>query len=118
MYSQLEEETCVVTEGGVPPVPAGGCDGLAGVILQAGRKLKTLRWRRGGLVGGVGGYSLMVRGISDKSRGIQGGLGGSQMSRQHLKLETLPYACPLVYVHCVQHCLYKHWIAEGTNPKR
>ena len=55
MCSQLEEETCVVTEGGMPPGSCGECDGPVGIILQAGWELKTLRWRMGDLAGGVEG---------------------------------------------------------------
>ena len=43
MCSQLEEETCVVTVGGMLPGSCRECDGPVGIILQAGWELKTLR---------------------------------------------------------------------------
>lgn len=86
MCSPLEEETCVVTEGGVPPSSCRGRDGLVGIILQAGRELKTLRLRMAGLAGGVGGIPCWSGAYPTRAGEPRGGLGGSEMSRQLLKL--------------------------------
>ena len=55
---------CSNRGGGVPLVPARECEGLVGIISQAGRELKPLRLRMGWSAAGLaGGGTSRVRGL-------------------------------------------------------